>query len=83
MGNGTSGALTTLAKFAPDAVLSGNVFVAGNASQFPTGNYFPGTLAEAGLAGATAGNFQITAQYPSTPGANVAAVMSATQGVVR
>jgi hypothetical protein len=83
MGNGTSGALTTLAKFAPDAALTGNVFVAGNASQFPSGNYFPGTLTEAGLAGATSGNYQITAQYPSTPGANVGVVMSATQGVVR
>jgi len=83
MGNGTMGALGTFAKFAPDAILTGNVFVGANSTQFPGGNYFPSTLAQAGLSGVTAGSYQLTAQYPSNPGANVGAVATATQGAVR
>jgi hypothetical protein len=83
MGNGTVGALGTFARYAPGAVMTGNVLVGDFASRYPGGNYFPATLTEAGMAGSTAGSYALTASYPSNPGANMGAVTAATQGAVR
>jgi hypothetical protein len=65
-GNGTAGARQTLARYAPDAVWSGNYLVGGSAAQYPSGNWFPASLA----------------QVPSSAGADTARVRAATAGVV-
>jgi len=56
-GNGTSTIAATLAKFAPGAQLTNNVLTGIISTQQITGNWYPSTIATAGLAGTTIGNY--------------------------
>lgn len=88
-GNGTSGALTTFARYAPDAVFRGNVVVGDANTHYPAGNHFPSTLLDAGIGGFSAGALQITgsptylAGVTPAPGIDAAAIAAATAGVVQ
>ena len=89
MGNGTVGGTGTLARFAPNGVIAGNLFVNASPSQFPSGNYYASSLSDAGLAGIHNGSFTlqpsstIAAQFATTPGAQIGSITAATAGVVR
>jgi hypothetical protein len=90
VGNGTLKAVETLAKFAPDAVVTGNVFTGSTATYFPAGNLFPSTVLEAGLGALGSGDYRLSfglsllSQLAGrTPGVDAATLNAATAGVVR
>jgi len=62
MGNGTNGIPNTLAKFAPGAQVTANIFtgLTTTAYQVP-GNWYPATLAAAGLPSAASGSYAFNA----------------------
>jgi hypothetical protein len=88
-GDGTIGALDTFARYAPGAVVIGNALTGDRSALYSAGNYFPGNLTEAGLAGAAAGSYGLALPLSwlpagaAAPGVDAAAISAATAGVVR
>lgn len=80
IGNGTANPNTTLAKYAPDGVVTGNAFTGFSASSgtFPLGNTFPTPLTSI-MSGILSGTYTVS----SAIGADWAAVLAATSGVVQ
>ena len=83
MGDGTVGGLTTLARFAPGGLISGNLLINAIPNQYPGGNYYANSLSNAGLGRYGSGDFtlrppsDLTGQFSSTPGANWDVISSA------
>jgi hypothetical protein len=77
--------------YAPNAYVRYNVIAGGNAALYPTGNYFPGSLATVGFVNMTAGEYGLTSTSPYRAkgsdgkdiGVDMAAVRAATAGVVQ
>ncbi len=89
VGNGTMGA-GTLTRYAPNGQTAANAFVGMPAAGMPSGNWFPATLADAGLLGTLSGDWSISSGgtfgsllRTNTIGVNFTALASATNGVVR
>jgi PKD repeat protein len=90
-GSGTTPAegTATLQSLAPGFVFAGNAIIGGSTSLYPPGNFFPTSVAAAGVANAAAFDWTLTASSPykgvatdgRDPGADFAAVTSATAGV--
>jgi hypothetical protein len=81
--------LASLTTFAPNAVFTGNAIIGAQASLYPAGNYFPATVGAAGFVDAAGFNWRLGASSAlkglasdgTDPGADIAAVEAATQGV--
>jgi Right handed beta helix region len=78
-GNSTAEGNGTLAKFAPGAKVTDNVFTGVNAATYPTGNFFPAGGYQ-GVSSLSAGSYRTAAGV--APGADQAALSAATSGVV-
>ena len=65
-GSGTSVGLGTLGHYFPGYVFSSNVMYGAvvNPASYPTGNYFPSTLAEVGFIDPTTGKFKLSTASP-------------------
>ena len=59
-GSGTDVGSSSLARYFPSAIVRRNVIVGGRQAQYPTDNFFPGSLEEAGLAAPRAGRLRLT-----------------------
>ena len=62
MGSGASEGAATLDAYAPDAAISGNVFIGASAGRYGgtyADNYFPATLSDVGFIDPTNGNYQL------------------------
>jgi hypothetical protein len=87
MGAGTA----TMTAFAPDGVMAGNVFAGNNGANYPTGNFFTAGVSDVGFTNAAGGDFSLLVASPfkgkatdgRDPGANVAEVLKATNGVIQ
>ena len=98
-GNNVGEGNVALAKYAPGAVVRGNVFFSDgppgmqnfNPDLYPPGNFFPSSTAAVGFVNVAAGDLRLGASSPyrnkatdgKDPGADIAAILSATSGVVR
>lgn len=79
-----------LDKFAPGAVVKGNVLAGGPAYLYPSGNFFPTTMADVGFTNMASGDYRLTTASPfkgaatdgKDLGADMMAVWSVTNGVV-
>ena len=60
IGTGTGPGAQTLAQYFPGSGMQGNVIIAGPASAYPSGNYFPATLTAVGFANVGAGNYVLS-----------------------
>ena len=60
IGTGTGPGDQTLAQYFPGAGMTGNVIIGGPASGYPSGNYFPATLAAVGFANAGASVYTLS-----------------------
>jgi hypothetical protein len=74
-GTGTGPGRTTLERYFPAAVVTGNVIVGASAGDYPPGNHFPGSLNTVGFVDASRGRLRLTARSPfrgksGTPGAD-------------
>ena len=71
IGNGT------LARYFPGASIQRNVIVAGQASQYPAGNFFPANMDAVGFVNLTVGDYQLSASSPyrnkATDGSDIGA----------
>ena len=87
-GNGTLGALTTFARYAPDAVFAGNALVGDQCMPYPAGNYYAPDLVDAGIGRFAVGSLEIAgspaylAGAASVPGIDAASLAARTVGVV-
>ncbi len=90
-GDASGEGTTSLDKFAPGYVFSGNVLIGGVSTRYPAGNFFPATRAAAGLVQATdtrfwglvTGSPYLTSGPGGTrPGADIVTLQSKIQGVV-
>lgn len=75
--------------YAPDGTFARNVLVVASGSGYPAGNSYPGNVTDVGFEGMAAGDFRLSVASPfkgtsngRDPGADVAVVHAATQGVV-
>ena len=79
IGSGHGEGSQALAFYAPNGVVTDNVWIGGNSSLYPGGNHFPPNMGSVGFTNAAAGNYQL---LPSSPflgrGANIQAVNAAT-----
>jgi hypothetical protein len=89
VGNGTIGA-STLTRYAPGAQVQANAFVTMVATGMPADNWYPATLAEAGLLNTLSGDWSLSGSTllgsllrANAVGVNYTALNSATSGVVR
>jgi hypothetical protein len=90
IGSGTGVGSPSWTAFAPDGSFLRNVLVIAPeyASQFPTGNSYPASLAAIGFANLTGNDFHLAAASPfkaatgRDPGADIDVVTSATSGVI-
>jgi hypothetical protein len=90
IGSGTGVGSASWTAFAPDGSFLRNVLVIAPeyASQFPTGNFYPASLAAVGFANLAGNDFHLAAASPfkaatgRDPGADVDVVNSATNGVI-
>lgn len=88
-GSGTGVGTASLTRYFPDAVVRRNVIVGGKAAQYPSDNFFPDTLGEAGLTAPAAGalRMQLGRLYAKKatdgldPGADLAALSKALGGL--
>jgi hypothetical protein len=64
MGSGASPGNGTIAIFYPSATFSRNVFIGGNSSAYPTGNFFPANVSAVGFVDAVNGNYALTSGSP-------------------
>jgi hypothetical protein len=79
-GTGTAEGLDTLNRFYPGAVFQKNVIIAGSASVYPGGNFFPGSIGAVGFTDVSGGNFALTSSSPyrnaATDGTDVGCLIS-------
>jgi hypothetical protein len=79
-----------LTAYAPGATLTNNVFAGNAGAGYPTGNFFVPTVSGVGFANPAGGDFSLLVSSPfkgkasdgRDPGANVSAVLAATNGAV-
>lgn len=65
IGTGTAYANTTLAMyFNPNWTITSNVDIGGSATQYPTGNYFPSTIASVGFNDYAGGDYRLKSGSP-------------------
>ncbi len=84
MGSGTSSGNGTITRYFPGPTVSRNVFIAGNASTYPTGNFFPSSVSgvlfnnpAGGDYSLAAGSAYLTAATDGTAiGVNQAAILA-------
>ena len=77
--------------YAPNGTFAGNVLAIGDATNFPSANYYPTSVSSIGFSSLGSFDFHLSASSPylnkasdgTNPGANVDAVLSATSGVVQ
>ena len=89
-GSGTGEGKATLAKYFPGAVFKGNVLVGGSSIGFPLGNFYPRSLGAVDFQDLKHGELSLLSKSPyfhtstdgKPAGANVKAVLAATDGVV-
>lgn len=76
---GTDSALgmAVLARYFPDATVSGNWIVAGPPELYPDGNDFPSSIDVVGFNHPAAGDYRIAASSASTPGVNFSELCAA------
>jgi hypothetical protein len=60
IGSGTGIGGPTLTTYFPDAVVQKNVIAGGNARQYPSGNFFPPSLAAVGFVDAARGDYRLS-----------------------
>jgi hypothetical protein len=63
-GSGTAAGTSTLARYAPGAVVTRNVLAGGNAALYPAGNYFPPSLSAVGFVDIFRHDYRLS---PSSP----------------
>jgi hypothetical protein len=63
-GDSTADGLPTLSTYYTGYVFARNVLVGGNPSQYPAGNFFPSSLAQAGFVNYAGGNYRLAASSP-------------------
>ena len=88
-GSGSGEGADTLARYFPEAVFRRNVIVGGNAGRYPSDNFYPASLQEAGLVVPREGDFRLTLVRPYSkaatdgrdPGADIDAVARALDGI--
>jgi hypothetical protein len=87
LGSGFGEGTSSLAHFAPGAVVTGNVFSGATAAAYPVGNAFPGALSLVDFVNAAGGNFTLrpallfSIQNGNRTGVDGASVVSVTSGV--
>jgi glycosyltransferase involved in cell wall biosynthesis len=87
-GSSTDSGTQSLARYFPRAVVRGNVFIGGEAGQYPADNVFVGSVEEAGLGDLRKGHLRpgrpgpVTGRDGRTPGADIDVLTKAVQGVV-
>ncbi len=89
-GDGMTDGSPALAKYFPGAVFKGNIIVGAPSNQYPKGNFYPGSLAAVRFQDIQHGEFSLLPKSPyfhtstdgKPAGANVKAVLAATEGVV-
>jgi hypothetical protein len=64
IGSGFGVGNPTLERYFPDAIIRKNVIVGGSASQYPLGNFFPGSLDDVGFVDRAAGVYRLNASSP-------------------
>jgi hypothetical protein len=64
IGTGTGVGLSTLKTYFPDSVIKSNVFIGGNANQYPHGNFFPPLIESLRFVDRTGGNYRLTGPSP-------------------
>jgi hypothetical protein len=81
IGTGTGIGNPTLARYYPASIFTGNVLIGGTASFYPSGNFFPGTVADVGFVDPTNGDYHLTSgsQYTNS-GAQIDQINSAING---
>ena len=88
-GEGQATGTATLAAYAPGYRFEGNALIGGNAAGYPPGNHFPADVAAVGFLDAANHDYRLSASSPYAGagtdgkdiGADVEAVVAATQGV--
>ncbi|HEY1911253.1 MAG TPA: carbohydrate-binding protein [Vicinamibacterales bacterium] len=82
MGSGASPGNGTIAIFYPSATFSRNVFIGGNSSTYPTGNFFPANVSAVGFVDAANGNYALTSGSPYKTGATDGTAIGADPSVI-
>jgi hypothetical protein len=90
IGDGTPSGNLTLNAYFPSSVVQQNVMVGASASYYPGNNFYPGILNDVGFTDLSTGNYQLmdTSPYRNQAtdgvdvGVNMAALITATEGVV-
>src|SRR5207247_9943618 len=88
-GSSAGEGMDSLKRYFPDAVFRRNVIIGGVAGRYPTDNYLPGSLQDAGLTSPRDEDFRLTLVRPYSraatdgrdPGADVDAVAKALDGL--
>jgi hypothetical protein len=88
-GNNSSEGSVALQQYFPGAIFAGNVIVGGNSARYPSGNFFPATMAAVGFVNAS-GDYRLAPTSPyikagtdgRAVGADIAAVLAATAGAI-
>lgn len=89
IGDGQPTGTATLATYAPGYRFEGNALIGGDSASYPPGNHFPANVAEVGFVDAANHDYRLASSSPYARagtdgkdiGADVEAVMAATQGV--
>ena len=89
-GDNVAPGVQTMTTYAPDGSLSNNVFAGNAGNGYPAGNFFVPAVTGVGFANPAGGDFSLTSTSPfkgaardgKDPGADVGAVLAATNGVV-
>ncbi len=88
-GDGTYGnSMLTLSTYFPSCLVTRNAMVAGSSSQYPTGNFFPGTFNDVGFVSLSGGDYRLSSTSPyknggtdgKDIGADIAAINAALTG---
>jgi len=88
-GSGKGEGTETLTHYFPEAVFRRNVIVGGNAGRYPSDNFYPASIQEAGLAIPREGDFRLTLVRPYSraatdgrdPGADLDVIAKALDGI--
>jgi hypothetical protein len=89
-GDNTGPGMATITDYAPTSTFTGNVFAGSAGGNYPTGNFFTPAVSGVGFANVAGGDFTLLDGSPfkgkasdgRDPGADVSAVLAATNGVV-
>jgi hypothetical protein len=64
IGSGTAAGQPTLDRYFPGALVRRNVIVGGRPDQYPSGNFFPASIAQVGFISPQGGNYRLVASSP-------------------